>query len=139
MNEPTKILIGKPGLDGHDRGAKMVVRLLEDAGFEVFFTGIRKTPIEIAQLAKDKQVDVVGISILSGAHMELIPEVINCLQSLGLEHVPVIAGGIIPSHDRTMLLEMGVAAIFSPGSRSEEIIARVAEITGSKVHIPDHT
>ena len=116
----------------------MQVRILEDAGFDVLFSEIRKTPLEIAQLAKDSQAEVVGLSILSGAHMELIPEGINCLQSLGLEHIPVIAGGIIPSQDRTMLLEMGVAAIFSPGSRSDEIIARVEEIIESKIHNPSH-
>ncbi len=132
MTESIKILIGKPGLDGHDRGAKIVARILEQEGYDVYFTGIRKTPEEIAQLAKDRQVDLVGLSILSGAHMELIPKIMECLQTEGLEHVPLILGGIIPPNDRTVLLEMGVAAIFSPGSRSTEIIARVREILKNK-------
>ncbi|MQF85970.1 MAG: methylmalonyl-CoA mutase [SAR202 cluster bacterium] len=132
MNKSINILIGKPGLDGHDRGAKIVARILEDEGFNVYFSGIRKTPLEIALLAKDENVDLIGLSILSGAHMELVPEVIACLQSLGLENIPIILGGIIPPQDRSNLLEMGVAAIFNPGSNSTEIVTRIREILNNK-------
>ena len=122
MAELGRILIAKPGLDGHDRGARMVVRLLQEAGFDVRYTGIRKTPGEIARLAREQEVDVVGLSILSGAHMELVPQVIAALHEAGLEHVPVALGGIIPPQDAAALLEMGVAAVFGPGARSSEII-----------------
>lgn len=117
-----RVLIAKPGLDGHDRGARVIVRMLREAGFEVEYTGIRRTPDEIAQQAQAFGAEAVGLSILSGAHMELVPAVLDALQRAGLEHVPLIAGGIIPPQDRTALLEMGVAAIFTPGARSGELI-----------------
>ena len=121
-SDAPRILIAKPGLDGHDRGARMVIRLLREAGFEVRYTGIRKTPDEIAVEAREFEADAVGVSILSGAHMELIPAVMDALQRAGLEHVPLVAGGIIPQQDRTALLEMGVVAIFGPGTRSDDLI-----------------
>ncbi len=120
-----RVLIAKPGLDGHDRGARMVVRSLRDAGFEVDYTGIRRTPEEIAALAEEFGSDLVGLSILSGAHMELVPRVIDALAKRGLDTVPVAVGGIIPEHDRAALLEMGVVAIFGPGARTEDIRAAI--------------
>ncbi len=122
MADALRVLIAKPGLDGHDRGARVIVRILREAGFEVRYTGIRKTPDEIAEQARDFGAEAVGLSILSGAHMELIPWVMDSLQRLGLEHVPVVAGGIIPPQDRTALLEMGIAAIFTPGTRSDDML-----------------
>jgi methylmalonyl-CoA mutase C-terminal domain/subunit len=122
MAGPFRVLIAKPGLDGHDRGARVIVRMLREAGFEVEYTGIRRTPDEIAQQARAFGAEAVGLSILSGAHMELVPAVLDALQRAGLEHVPLIAGGIIPPQDRTTLLEMGVAAIFTPGAHSSELI-----------------
>ena len=134
MADAPRVLIAKPGLDGHDRGARVVVRLLREAGFDVRYTGIRRTPDEIAEQAREFGAEAVGVSILSGAHMELIPAVMDALQRAGLEHVPLIAGGIIPPQDRTALLEMGVAAIFTPGARSADIISamRDAASAGSR-------
>jgi methylmalonyl-CoA mutase C-terminal domain/subunit len=122
---PLRVLIGKPGLDGHDRGAQMVVLALEEAGMAVEYTGIRRTPAQIAAQARSFGADVVGLSILSGAHLELIPRVMRALEEAGLETVPVVAGGIIPEHDRAILHEMGVAAIFGPGAPTSDIIAAV--------------
>lgn len=122
MPDALRVLIAKPGLDGHDRGARVIVRLLREAGFEVRYTGIRRTPDEIAEQAREFRAEAVGLSILSGAHMELVPAVMDALQRAGLEHVPLIAGGIIPPQDRTALLEMGVAAIFTPGARSTDLV-----------------
>ena len=122
MPEALRVLIAKPGLDGHDRGARVIVRLLREAGFEVQYTGIRRTPDEIAEQAREFGAEAIGLSILSGAHMELVPAVMDALQRAGLEHVPLIAGGIIPPQDRTSLLEMGVAAIFTPGARSADLV-----------------
>ena len=122
MPDALRVLIAKPGLDGHDRGARVIVRVLREAGFEVRYTGIRRTPDEIAEQAREFRAEAVGLSILSGAHMELVPAVIDALQRAGLEHVPLIAGGIIPPQDRTALLEMGVAAIFTPGARSADLV-----------------
>ena len=122
MPDALRVLIAKPGLDGHDRGARVIVRLLREAGFEVRYTGIRRTPDEIAEQAREFRAEAVGLSILSGAHMELVPAVMDALQRAGLEHVHLIAGGIIPPQDRTALLEMGVAAIFTPGARSADLV-----------------
>ena len=122
MPDAPRVLIAKPGLDGHDRGARVIVRLLREAGFEVEYTGIRKTPDEIAEQARQFGADAVGLSILSGAHMELIPAVMDALHRAGLEHVPLVAGGIIPPKDRTALLEMGIAAVFTPGARSHDVV-----------------
>lgn len=123
MADAPRVLIAKPGLDGHDRGARMVVRSLREAGFEVDYTGIRRTPEEIASWAADYGAELVGLSILSGAHMELVPRVMEALAEQGLDTVPVAVGGIIPEHDRAALLEMGVVAIFGPGSRTADIRA----------------
>ncbi len=119
-----RVLVAKPGLDGHDRGAKVVARGLRDAGFEVIYTGIRRAPAEIAETALQEDVDVVGLSILSGAHMELVPLVLEELRKRGIEpkkDVVVIVGGIIPKEDVPKLLEMGVSAVFGPGTKISEI------------------
>jgi methylmalonyl-CoA mutase C-terminal domain/subunit len=113
---PIKVLIAKPGLDGHDRGAKVLARGLRDEGFEVIYTGLRQTPEMIAEAALQEDVDAVGLSILSGAHMTLFPRILDELKKRGLDDVAVWAGGIIPEADVPKLREMGVRAIFGPGS-----------------------
>ena len=131
QDESWRVLIAKPGLDGHDRGARMVVRALRDAGFDVTYTGIRQTPDAIAEAARAAKAEVVGLSILSGAQMELVPRVLDALQRHGLEQVPVVAGGIIPESDRLALLEMGVAAVFGPGTRTADIVDVVRQLASS--------
>lgn len=116
-----RVLVGKPGLDGHDRGAKIIARALRDAGMEVIYTGIRQTPQMIVQTAVQEDVDVVGLSILSGAHMELFPQVIKGLEENGMGDVILVAGGTIPEEDRRFLLDMGVHGIFGPGSSTRDI------------------
>jgi len=123
-----RVLVAKPGLDGHDRGAKVVARALRDAGMEVIYTGLRQTPEMIAEAALQEDVDVVGLSILSGAHMALVPRVIELLKSNGQEHVRVFIGGIIPDEDAPRLKEMGVTAIYGPGAPTEQIIADIHTI-----------
>lgn len=113
---PLRVLIAKPGLDGHDRGAKVIVRHLRDAGFEVIYTGIRQTPEMIAQTALQEDVDAVGLSLLSGAHMTLFPEIIRRLKSAGLGHILVFGGGIIPDEDVAALKKKGIREIFGPGT-----------------------
>jgi methylmalonyl-CoA mutase C-terminal domain/subunit len=120
--EPIRVLIAKPGLDGHDRGAKVVARALRDAGMEVIYTGLRQTPEMIAEAALQEDVDVVGLSILSGAHMTLFPQVIELLHSQGMDDVLVVGGGIIPKEDIPALQEMGVSMVFGPGAPLQEII-----------------
>ncbi|WP_048151544.1 cobalamin B12-binding domain-containing protein [Palaeococcus ferrophilus] len=125
-----RVLIAKPGLDGHDRGAKVIARAFRDAGYEVIYTGIRQTPEQIVESVIQEDVDVLGISILSGAHMVLIPKILKLLEEKNLkvnEDVLVIAGGIIPPDDAQELEKMGVAKVFGPGSPIEEIIKFVDE------------
>jgi methylmalonyl-CoA mutase C-terminal domain/subunit len=122
-----RILIAKPGLDGHDRGAKIIARALRDAGFEVIYTGLRKTPEEIATAAIDEDVDAVGLSILSGAHNHIFPKVIELLRAQGADDIPVFGGGIIPAEDIPALEAAGVAAIFTPGTSTDEVIAFLNE------------
>lgn len=117
-----RVLVAKPGLDGHDRGAKVVARALRDAGMEVIYTGIRQTPQMIVEAALQEDVDVVGLSILSGAHMELFPHVVEGLKKKGLDNVLVVAGGIIPEEDAPALNKIGVKAVFGPGTSTQEII-----------------
>ncbi len=117
-----RVLIAKPGLDGHDRGAKVVARALRDAGMEIIYTGLRQTPEMIAEAALQEDVDAVGLSILSGAHMALIPRVFELLQANGQGHVKVFLGGIIPDEDVPHLLEMGVMGVYGPGTLTEDII-----------------
>jgi len=120
-----RVLIAKPGLDGHDRGAKVVARALRDAGMEVIYTGLRQTPEMIAEAALQEDVDVVGLSILSGAHMALVPRVLDILKAQGQDQVKVFIGGIIPDEDVEALRAMGVAAVFGPGTRTQDIIEAI--------------
>ncbi|NLH48489.1 MAG: cobalamin B12-binding domain-containing protein [Myxococcales bacterium] len=122
MNRKIRILIGKPGLDGHDRGAKIVARALRDAGYEVIYTGLHQTPEMIVNTAIQEDVDAVGLSILSGAHNYLFPEVIRLLQEKGAGDIIVFGGGIIPEVDIAGLKEKGVAALFTPGTPIQEIV-----------------
>jgi methylmalonyl-CoA mutase C-terminal domain/subunit len=117
-----KIIIAKPGLDGHDRGAKVVARALRDAGFEVVYTGIRQTPEMIAETALQEDADVIGLSILSGAHLELFPRVVEELKKRGMDDVVLFGGGIIPQDDIPQLEKMGFRGIFGPGSSTHDII-----------------
>ena len=117
-----KVLVAKPGLDGHDRGAKVVARALRDAGLEVVYTGIRQTPEMIAESALQEDVDLVGLSILSGAHMELFPRVVEELKKRGLDDVILFAGGIIPQEDIVTLRDLGFQAIFGPGASTNDIV-----------------
>ena len=123
MNErKIRVLVAKPGLDGHDRGAKVVARALRDSGMEVIYTGLRQTPEMIAEAALQEDVDAVGLSILSGAHMALIPRVLELLRANGQEHVKVFVGGIVPDEDLPKLLEMGVTGVYGPGTLTEDIV-----------------
>lgn len=121
-DRPIRVLIGKPGLDGHDRGAKVVAAALRDAGMEVIYTGLHQTPEMIAATAVQEDVDVVGLSILSGAHMTLFPRVSKLLAKAGREDILVMGGGIIPQEDAEDLTAMGVGKLFGPGATTEEII-----------------
>jgi methylmalonyl-CoA mutase, C-terminal domain len=116
-----RILVAKPGLDGHDRGAKVVAQALRDAGFEVIYTGIRQTPQMIAEAALQEDVDVVGLSILSGAHRTLCPKVVELLRAQGQDDVLVVVGGIIPAEDVSLLKQAGIASVFGPGTPTGEI------------------
>ncbi|MSP78740.1 MAG: cobalamin B12-binding domain-containing protein [Dehalococcoidia bacterium] len=116
-----RVLVAKPGLDGHDRGAKVVARALRDSGMEVIYTGIRQTPHMIVSAAIQEDVDVVGLSILSGAHMELVPPIMDALKQQGAEDMLVILGGIIPEEDRPQLQKMGVVGVFGPGTSTQDI------------------
>ena len=122
MEKKIRILIAKPGLDGHDRGAKVIARALRDAGMEVIYTGLRQTPEMIAEAALQEDVDAVGLSILSGAHLTLLPRVVACLREKGLDDVLVFAGGIIPDEDLATLQEAGVAAVFGPGTNTDSVV-----------------
>ncbi len=124
---PIRVLIAKPGLDGHDRGAKVVARALRDAGMEVIYTGIRQTPQMIAEAALQEDVQVVGLSILSGAHLELFPRVVEELKSRGIEDVLLFAGGIIPNDDIPAIKKIGFSGVFGPGTDTNDIIAFVRE------------
>ena len=117
-----RVLVAKPGLDGHDRGAKVVARALRDAGMEVIYTGIRQTPEMIVEAALQEDVDVVGLSILSGAHMALCPRIVQLLQAQGMDDVVVLVGGIIPGDDVAPLKELGVKGVFGPGTNTGDII-----------------
>jgi methylmalonyl-CoA mutase C-terminal domain/subunit len=130
-----RVLIAKPGLDGHDRGAMVVARALRDAGMEVIYTGLRQTPEMIAEAALQEDVDLVGLSILSGAHMALIPRVVELLKGQGQGGVKVLLGGIIPDEDLPKLKELGVAAVFGPGTNTQEIIRIVHEVTSAKTDV----
>ncbi len=122
---PLRILVAKPGLDGHDRGAKIIARMLRDAGFEVIYTGLHQTPEMIAAAAEQEDVDAIGLSILSGAHMTLFPDVIDELKKRGIEDVAIFGGGIIPPDDLPELKRLGVKEVFTPGATADDIVAWV--------------
>jgi methylmalonyl-CoA mutase C-terminal domain/subunit len=125
-----RVLIAKPGLDGHDRGAKVIARALRDAGMEVIYTGLRQTPPQIAAAAVQEDVDVVGISILSGAHNVLVPEVLKALEERGGRDIPVVVGGIIPEKDIAPLKAKGVREIFLPGTTTTATIEAIRRLSG---------
>jgi methylmalonyl-CoA mutase, C-terminal domain len=125
-----RVLVAKPGLDGHDRGAKVIARALRDAGMEVIYTGLRQTPEQIVNAALQEDVDAIGLSILSGAHMHLFPRILDLRREYDLEDILVFAGGIIPDQDIQKLKEMGIAEVFPPGSGLKEIVAFVQTNVG---------
>lgn len=128
MDEPKlRVLIAKPGLDGHDRGAKVVARSLRDAGMEVIYTGLRQTPEMITEAALQEDVDVIGLSILSGAHMALVPRIFELLRSNQQEHVKVFIGGIVPDEDVDELLNMGVSGVYGPGTLTTDIVRDIRQ------------
>ncbi len=122
MERKIRVLVAKPGLDGHDRGAKVVARALRDAGMEVIYTGLRQTPEMVAEAALQEDVDAVGLSILSGAHMALVPRIIELMIANGQGNVKIFLGGIIPDEDVSKLKELGVAGIYGPGASTEDIV-----------------
>lgn len=122
-----RILIAKVGLDGHDRGIKVVARILRDAGYEVIYTGLFQTPETVAAAAVDEDVDAIGLSMLSGAHMTLAPMVVEAVRARGMD-IPVIVGGIVPDHDLEPLKQAGIAAVFTPGATAEQIVSELREV-----------
>src|SRR6266436_5847055 len=132
MARPVRVLVGKAGLDGHDRGARVVARLLRDAGMEVVYTGLHRTPEQIASAAVQEDVDVVGISILSGAHLTLIPKVIDLLRQQGAGDIAVVVGGVIPDEDIPELRKMGVADVFPQDTPPDAIVQRVRELAAAR-------
>jgi methylmalonyl-CoA mutase C-terminal domain/subunit len=120
---PIRVVIAKPGLDGHDRGAKVIARALRDAGMEVIYTGLRQTPAQIAAAVVQEDADVLGLSILSGAHNQLFPEILRLLKEQGADDVPVFAGGIIPDTDVPGLKSLGIREIFQPGTSTDDVVA----------------
>lgn len=125
-----RILVAKVGLDGHDRGVKVVARILRDAGFEVIYTGLFQTPATVAAAALDEDVDAIGLSMLSGAHLTLAPAVVAELRSRGVD-IPVVVGGIVPDHDVEELKRAGVAAVLTPGASADEVVRVMAEVAGA--------
>ena len=132
---PIRVLVAKPGLDGHDRGAKVLALALRDDGMEVIYTGLRQTPEKIAQAAIQEDVDVVGLSCLSGAHMHLFPRVVELLREQGADDIIVLGGGIIPKDDIPKLKEKGVAEVFGPGTSTQDIIHYIREALGPSVQV----
>jgi methylmalonyl-CoA mutase C-terminal domain/subunit len=129
MGRPIRVVIAKPGLDGHDRGAKVIARALRDAGFEVIYTGLHQTPDQIVETAIQEDADAIGISILSGAHMTLVPRILDLLRDNGAEDVLVVVGGTIPKDDAAALEELGVARVFTPGAPLSGIVDFLREQT----------
>ena len=127
MQRKIRVLVGKPGLDGHDRGAKVVAAALRDAGMEVIYTGLHQTPDQIVEAAIQEDVDVVALSVLSGAHMTLFPQILTKLKEKGCEDLPVFGGGIIPKDDVTELKKLGIAQIFTPGASTKDIVTWINE------------
>jgi len=133
MTRPIRVLIAKPGLDGHDRGAKVIARALRDAGMEVIYSGLRQTPQQVAAAAVQEDVDVVGLSILSGAHNVLFPEILKELKDRGGEDILVLAGGIIPDKDIAPLKALGIREIFLPGTPTQALVDFIQKEVGEKV------
>ena len=131
-NRPTRVLVAKPGLDGHDRGAKVIARALRDSGMEVIYTGIRQSPQMIVQAASQEDVDVIGMSILSGAHLEILPEIMTLIQEQGMDDVIVVVGGIIPEVDRQPLKDLGIAEVFGPGTPTGSIVDYIKECMSAR-------
>jgi methylmalonyl-CoA mutase, C-terminal domain len=127
MNVPIRVLVAKPGLDGHDRGAKVIARALRDAGMEVIYTGLRQTPEMIVNAALQEDVQVIGLSILSGAHNALVPRIMELLREKEMTDVLVVVGGIIPDDDAAQLKKLGVAEVFQPGATLEKIVSFIRE------------
>ncbi|MCI5566515.1 MAG: cobalamin B12-binding domain-containing protein [Veillonellaceae bacterium] len=127
MEKKIRVLVAKPGLDGHDRGAKVIARALRDAGFEVVYTGLRQTPEQIAEAALQEDVDCVAMSILSGAHPHLFPAVVNLVREKGMNDVLIIGGGVIPETDIPALKEAGVSEIFTPGTKTSDVVDYIKE------------
>ena len=132
MSRPIRVLIAKPGLDGHDRGAKVIARALRDAGMEVIYSGLRQTPEQVAAAAIQEDVDVVGLSIRSGAHNVLFPEILRLLKERGGEDILVVAGGIIPDKDIEPLKAMGIREIFLPGTPTQELVEFIRKAAGER-------
>ena len=133
MSRPIRVLIAKPGLDGHDRGAKVIARALRDAGMEVIYSGLRQTPEQVVAAAIQEDVDVIGLSILSGAHNVLFPEIMNLLAEKGGEDILVLAGGIIPEKDIAPLKAIGIREIFLPGTPTRTLVEFIQREAGAKV------
>ena len=131
-DKKVRVLVAKPGLDGHDRGAKVISRALRDAGFEVVYTGLRRTPEEIVNAAIQEDVDVIGLSILSGAHNVLFPKLMSLLDQKGIDDIQVIAGGIIPEKDIPGLKKVGIAEVFLPGSSTKDIVQWIQKNVSGK-------
>lgn len=128
MKTPIRVLIAKIGLDGHDRGARVIASALRDAGMEVIYTGLRKTPETVVKAAIQEDADVVGVSILSGAHLTLLPRLRALMDAEGLDDVPLVAGGVIPEEDKAELMRNGIAAVFTPGTSLEEVVSYIREV-----------
>ena len=133
MTRTIRVVIAKPGLDGHDRGAKVIARALRDAGMEVIYTGLRQTPEQVVAAALQEDADAIGLSILSGAHMHICPKLMDLLREKGLDDVLVVVGGIIPDVDIPKLREMGVKGIFLPGTAMQDIITFITDNVRSRV------
>lgn len=133
MEKKIRVLIAKPGLDGHDRGAKVIARALRDAGMEVIYTGLRQTPEMIAAAVLQEDVDIVGLSILSGAHMTLIPRILELFKKNGQGDIMVFVGGIIPEEDGATLLKMGIKAVYGPGASTKQVIEDIQGVLDIKV------
>lgn len=127
MSHSIRVVIGKPGLDGHDRGAKVIARALRDAGMEVVYTGLRQTPEQIVAAALQEDADVIGLSILSGAHLHICPRIMELLKAQGLDDVLVVLGGIIPDADIPLLNQLGIRGVFLPGTPMQDVVRFVAE------------
>jgi len=132
MERKIKVIVAKLGLDGHDRGAKVIARALKDAGMEVVYTGLRQTPEQVVKAAVQEDADVIGVSILSGAHLELVPMLVSLMKERGLNDVVLVVGGVIPPQDVPKLMEMGVDEVFLPGSSLKYVVERIKELVSKK-------